>query len=141
MQIEPDIAGFEEAQARLSTKLGIEIVFRTPVPAAYPPGTPMNDDGEPLDPTIEPTSGGGYTDTVVRCGWARGAVGEEAPEVATAVGNMDTGKGVAILTIAQHAQVQWATEAIVFGRDYQITEFKMDGLVHEDRWLAYMEES
>lgn len=140
MQVEPDTAGFEAAQERLSSRLGVEIVFRTPTAPVYPPGTPLNSGGEPLDPTIEPTSGGGFTDVVLRCGWKRGGVGDEAPEVATPVGNMDTSNGVAILTIGQHAQVQWATEALVFGRDYEITEFKMDGLVHEDRWLAYMEE-
>lgn len=138
--MEPDWAGFEEAQGRLAEKLGIEIVFRTIAPVVYPADTPMNRNGEPLDPTVEPESGGGTTETTVRCGWTRGNIPEEAPEVATAVGNKSTADGVAILTIAQHAQVQLATEANVLGVEYEITDWRVDGLRHEDRWLAFMEE-
>lgn len=64
-----DVSGFREAQERLRDKLGADVTFRTPTPSVWPAGTPLDPQtGRPYDPTVEPTSGGGFADAMIRVG-------------------------------------------------------------------------
>lgn len=57
--MEPNLAGFREAQARLIAKMADTIVLLTPVEGDYPPGTKLDPEtGTPLDPWVRAAGSG-----------------------------------------------------------------------------------
>jgi hypothetical protein len=60
----PDIAGFIAAQDRMRQVFGRDVPFNVPVAPVWPVDTQLDENGEPYDPTVVPSSGGGMTFTI-----------------------------------------------------------------------------
>lgn len=55
--LEPDVAAFVAAQDDLRRQLGTPATFIVDAVPTYPPDTPLDSAGRPLDPTIDPIPG------------------------------------------------------------------------------------
>lgn len=142
--VSPDIAGFIEAQDRQRELFGEDIPFHVREAAVYPDGTQLDPEtGKPYDPTIKPTSGGGFTDEVVR-----GIVifrpihtNLEDPlgDSHLQGGLRRATSAVVDIGIADLARVADAAEATVKDVRYKVTDIEKDGIDGVDRVLAFLE--
>lgn len=136
----PDLAGWREAQDRLREALGEDVTFSIPLPKTYDESVALDPEtGEPYDPTVVPTSGGGFTSVIVRATVVFHPIkrGDEDQVEQSAVGMMDI-KNVALLVgEADYPGIQDAAEFVLHGRDYRITDMMPDGLVGIDRYVVY----
>lgn len=64
---QPDLAGFDAAQRRLRQKLGRVTIFLQWIDEGYPQGTPVDQEGNAFDPTVQPASGGYYASASAVC--------------------------------------------------------------------------
>lgn len=140
----PDMAGFEDAQDRLRQALGRVVTFHTRVPAVYPLGTRLDrETGEPMDPTIQPSSGGGFTDVDLKVGVIERQVSPARPHLdvqATPIGPMEDTVLVLDVDVTDWPSVEDATEVTDLGVRYEIVEARPSGVVDEDRVIVYCEE-
>jgi hypothetical protein len=70
----PDIAGFIAAQDRMRQVFGRDVPFNVPVAPVWPVDTQLDENGEPYDPTVVPSSGGGTAPSVIHVGVVRNAL-------------------------------------------------------------------
>lgn len=133
--MDPDLAGYREAQVRLIAKLGSDVEFFTPTDVIWPPGTILDPETQqPYDPETEPQSSG-FSSASVRCGLAIRPIGLSRRGVAdddltTAIGRIEEGEGVLIVPIEDYDanRLDEATRATVYGEPYEITQTDGDGL-------------
>lgn len=138
----PDIAGFRDAQERLIDQLGQDVTFKLRRTPTYPPGTRLNDDGRPYDPTVKPTAGtDGFDEQVVRCSVVYRPIVRvpNAPDEATWAGTRRDQSMAVTFKVADYARVEDADEATVNGIDYKVTEIVPDGLTEVQRYIAFLE--
>jgi hypothetical protein len=132
----PDIAGFQEAQDRLNDELGEDVTFIAVEPKVWPAGTPVDrETGEPLDPIIEPESGGGEIATVVRCTPIEGAIRAQDPTRISPSGVRDTEELVFSVKLVDTPLVADAVYVDHNGERYHVTDVKND----DDRTLVFTE--
>lgn len=139
----PDIPGYQDAMRRLSELFGVEVTFSVPPisgdivwddDTSFDPET-----GLPLDPTIEPISGGDPSEITVTALISHHP-GRATDETLTGpLGMVESADLMLILLPEAHAEVQGSTQATVFGERRRITEWRPDGLQGVDRWLVYTE--
>jgi hypothetical protein len=139
----PDIAGFLEAQERMREEFGRDVAFNVPVAATWPADTQLDENGEPYDPTVVPTSGGGTAPSVIHVGVVRQALPtNEEDEVDRGPGGVrSTERAVLIVAPPDYLTVQPAVSFELDGIAYTITDMTPDGIVGTDRWLVFGEAS
>lgn len=136
------ITGYADAQARLRAKTGRELCFYTPVAETWPPGTPLDAHGKPIDPSVEPEQSG-FEGKPILCNVAsrpvRGAIGSGATD--SPVGLIGSSSLVLITDPELYATVEDATECVVFGHRYKIEDAKPDQLGGDkvQRMLIFVE--
>lgn len=139
----PDIAGFKEAQDRLRTELGTDVMFDIPVPPVWPPGTQLDrETGEPYDPTVVPESGGGTTQVTVRALPVFRPIRTAGEDFVEAGPGGITRDRAAALDLADedYAQVENATHFTLSGMRFRVTEAIPDGIeAAPDRHIIYGE--
>lgn len=139
----PDIAGFRDAQNRLREVLGQDVTFHVPEAVTWDPAVALDPEtGQPYDPTTVPTSGGGHADVVIRVSVVfrtirRGAVEDQV--IDQPVGVMNDGTVALLIAQADYAAIQDATEFVLNGKDYRITDILPDGIGEIDRYVAFGE--
>ena len=137
-----DLTGFRDAQNRLRAGMGQDVDFKVPVTKTYASGVQLDpESGEPYDPTVVPTSGGGFTTVTVRALIVfrpiRGALDEPAEEGPRGISR---GESMALdIAAADNAEVEDATEAEVNGVNYRITDWVPEGIQGTDRWIVFLE--
>jgi hypothetical protein len=142
MTIQPDIAGFREAMDEARGAFGEAVTFHVPVAPVWPAGTPIDEDtGLPFDPTVEPESGGGFTDVAKNVLVIYHAIGPglSAPQVSEPAGLMKGESVVLDMSVPDYPDVQAATEATVNGTRYLVTDRQDDGILGTDRVLIFCE--
>lgn len=146
--VEPDLAGYREAQIRLVSNLGTTVPFFTPTAEVYAPGTPIDPETDrPFDPTVAPLASG-FSSAGVKCGVAIRPVGLsrrgiEDDVAATALGLIEEGTGILIVPRQDYLDndLDTATEVEVHGERYEITQSEEDGLADEThRFLVYIKQ-
>lgn len=142
--MEPDIAGYEAAQANLRAKMGREVPFFTPTPTVWPEDIPVDAEGRPLDPTVAPLASG-FASAAVNCNVAvRSTHGlqYEAPQLDGPIGKVGYRSVMLIMDAGDFPTVKDATECEVFGRRYKIEADRPDqvGGANIQRWLVFAEE-
>jgi hypothetical protein len=137
--LDPDKAGFADAQRRLREAFGEPCTFRWPAVDTWPDGTPIDPLTErPYDPSIEPASEVQRTETVT-CSVVFRAVGRMQPEpVSSAIGVLDANKIVLIADITDRNRIEGATEVDVRGERYVVDSTRPDGIGEMQRFLAYI---
>lgn len=143
----PNLGGFDDAMARLREHLDAEVVFHIPAApgaATYPAGTAFDPEtGFPMDPVLEPTSGGAETDVTVTASVLKPPfVSSRDETVLAAPGRMESASMLLSVTPAVKASIEDATSVTVYGERQQITEVRPDGAFNSaapDRWLIYLE--
>lgn len=142
--IAPDGAGFREAQDGLREQLGITVTFQIPEIATWPEGTKVNPDtGLPYDATIQPESGGGFTDvdkTVLPIFKQASPLRPQSDTSTQPVGEMSGMDLDVDVSTKDHEDVREATQMIVNGSTFRIDEWKAFSLgagAGVYRWIAY----
>lgn len=139
----PDITGFFAAQDRLRELTGVDATFRVPTPKVWPAGTQLDrETGEPYDPTVVPVSGGEPTEVVVRCSILTQLVSSNLTNATEATqAGVFRGESVALgLAEERHAEVKDATEVVVAGVEYRVTEIVPDPAFNNvQRYVAFGE--
>ncbi len=140
--MQPDLAGFREAQARLREEMGVDVTFRIPVAAVWPVGTPLDPQtGRPYDPTVEPQSGGSFTNVVKRVGlvFRPIKVNVEDPVGDEVQGGIRHGESLALaVSVADHPDIEDATQLNLEGTEFAVTSIIVDpGL--DDRYIVFGE--
>lgn len=140
IMVEPDITGFREAQSKLRTLLGQDIVFHVQAEKVWGPDVAIDpEQGEPYDPTSVPESGGEITDVTVRASVVfRPLARTPEDEVTTSpVGLMGTQVVALDIAPADYLAIEDAIEFILNGRTFHITDITPDGLTSVDRFIVY----
>lgn len=139
----PDIAGFLDAQDRLRDKMGQDVDFMVRVASVWPGGTPLDENGEPYDPTVKPTSGGDLRPVTKRVGVMFKKASPLRPGADTQWETVGEFSGMDIilnLNGTDYADVRTAVQVWFNGLKFRIVEFKPGGLGGVDRWLVYGQE-
>jgi hypothetical protein len=139
----PDIDGWREAQNRLRIALGKDVTFEVPETPVWPDGTQLDrETGLPFDPTIEPVSGGGYTEVTIKVMPVTHPIRpREADNVSPneAAGLLYEGNMILLTAEADFPLIEGATRFVLDGRRFGITDIMPDGLTRVDRYLVYGE--
>lgn len=145
MAVVPSFDGFNEAMSRLHDLFDAEVIFHIP-PApgsvSYPEGTAFDPQTQmPMDPTVEPTSGGGETDVPKRAGIIH-RVGAEDETQSAAPGRMESAPMILTIPASEKPDIEDATTVTVYGERQAITEMRPDAAFNSsapDRWLIFLE--
>lgn len=145
--VEPDVAGFANAQVFLREKLGRDVPFFTPTATVYPSGTAMDPEtGRPYDPAILPEASG-FTSAVVRCsvvnrpmGLSRRGLDDDTRQ--TAAGILESREANLIVTPADYEDnnLDLATRVRLFDEEYEILQAEQDavGPGAVQRYIVYL---
>lgn len=116
--------GYVDAQVRLRAKFGKDCTFFSPTPTTWPPGTPLNLNGDPLDPSVTPLASG-VASASVRCSVVSRPILRtlEAPPMINApVGLKDHANLVVIMSRQEFEdnELENATTVEIFDQLYKI---------------------
>lgn len=140
----PDLEGYVDAQERLRAKLGRDVPFFTPTPTVWPSNVPLDAEGVPLDPSVQPLSSG-FASASVRCSVASHPVGGglAAPASDTPIGIKDFSNLVLSMSKSDYDTyaIAQAVEAELFDRRYKIEAREPDqiGPGEAQRVLIFVE--
>lgn len=143
--MQPDLAGFRAAQASLATAFGATVTFSIPPDAddvTWPDDTPLDPEtGLPFDPVIEPESGGEATEVEATAQVVHRTVGQGDQTPFGPLGWVESADIALILSVDDKAEVEAATEVVVFGERQRVISFRPDGIQPDvvDRWLCFVE--
>lgn len=142
MPVLPDIAGFKAAQQRLREHMGVEVTFRIPTDPVWPAGAALDPQtGRPYDPTVEPESGGDFTNVVktVALVFRPIKVNVEDPIGDEVQGGIRHGESIALsMSVDDYADVSEAIQVNLQGTEYRVMSMIVDpGL--DDRYIAFGE--
>jgi hypothetical protein len=146
MSVEPNVAGWMEAQDRLREKLGTTVYFLIPPTLTvedYPPGTSLDPETQlPFDPTVEPISGEQAQRVSVVASVVHRPIDTDVRDAALnmPVGLVPSGNAALIISLADRPRVEDATEVEIWGERYRITEWRRDGLTVQNRWIVFTQE-
>lgn len=137
----PDLVGFRAAQERKRAAFGEDVRFLWPAVRAYPAGTALNGEGEPLDPTAVPDSVV-QPEVTRKVGVAQG-IGTiqrlSRESVQSAAGRFERAEVMAICDLGLQSQLEGAVvfERLSTGERYEIVGDRVDGVGPPDRYLVY----
>lgn len=136
----PSLAGFAEAQDRKRALLGSDVTFLWPAVVTFDPTVPLNMEGQPYDPVIQPTASsqasasarvGAFFKAVNRGGAANAAV-------ESAIGGDERSRIFLALASADGIRMEGASQFIFHGTLFKIDVIKVDEIVlGYQRWLVY----
>jgi hypothetical protein len=136
----PDLAGFADAQQRLRLLFGEVVVFLGEVTVEFPDGTALDMNGNPYDPTIEPTASA-QASASARCSVAaKPTVAFGSEEQPSQAGIIETGHLTLIADIADRALIEDKSHAIVRERRWLIGSIKPDGIAGIQRLVIGLRE-
>lgn len=139
MMVNPDVAGFQAAQARLRAELGVDVTFLVPVAPTYPPGTPVDPDtGRPLDPFAEPVTERGWDEEPARVSFINRGVGE-GDAAQTPLGSIDEGKAALIIDGDTYGRVRRATRVKIGPETYAVEQMRYDPSLRSERYVVFLE--
>jgi hypothetical protein len=144
--MEPNIAGWTEAQDRLRRKLGTTVYFLIPPTLTvedYPPGTSLDPEtGFPFDPTVEHTSGEQAQRIEVVAAVVHRPIDTDVRDAALdmPIGLVPSSNAALIISLEDRPRVESATEVEIWGERYRITEWRRDGLTAQNRWIVFTQE-
>lgn len=137
----PDLAGFRDAQERKRLALGEDVIFRWPAVRTYAAGVALNAEGEPLDPTVDPTDVQ-QPEVTVHAAVAQGVgtlqrLGRESEQ--SAAGRFERGEIMVICDLDDAPTLDGAVEfeRVGTGETFQILGDREDGVSIPDRYLVY----
>jgi hypothetical protein len=144
--VEPDLEGFVDAQERKRQALGQEVTFFKPTATVWP-DVPVDEEGVPLDPTVQPLSSGvasaSAVVSVVNRPVAGGARGIQPHSEETAVGLAERTSLILIIGKPQFDALglAGAAEAEVFEHLYVVRDKLADqmGPGPTQRMLIFVE--
>lgn len=120
--MDPDFAGFEQAQARLRASFGVDVDFFNAPSVTLPSGTPVDQHGAPFDPTV---AGSAVTASArVKCSVAYRSGGDQAK--ATAAGVFDHTHVMLISGSAAASAVSAAQTFLLREETYDVEVAKLD---------------
>lgn len=133
--MEPDLAGFRDAQERKRRAFSEPIVLLGPVEASYPPGTAMDPEtGEPYDPTVTATASARASAVIdAEFVWQS----TQDPEDPSPVGRLDTQHPMLIAASAAASAVEGKSHFEARGSEFEIRATHFDGITGVDRLLIY----
>lgn len=139
MAVQPDIQGFRDAMNSMRALTGQDVTFHVPIAPVWPPGTALDENGQPYDATVVPSSGGGTTDIVKRVGVVSPIVTRRAIDDvrASEQGVVRTNHVVLDVAVADIPDIANATTFTMHGVLFQITDTITDGLIGDDRLLVF----
>lgn len=131
----PDVAAFVAAQDRLRAQLGTEVTFLTPPgDVEWPEGTPLDREGRPLDPRVDPVPGSDAdteTTKTVSTVFRGTDVQDEA------IGWQEGTDLMLDVALEDWADVADAKHVVVFGEKYEIRASIKQGVVIPDRVIVF----
>lgn len=131
----PDLAGFAAAQDWLIDTLGRPVTFCIPIAPVWPPDTVLRDDGRPMDPQVQPQSGGGYTPVVKTVTLVIERMTSDGDAKSEAAGMFSGADAIVKLKSTDHADVANATRIVIeSGERFAITSWKPHPF-GPDRWM------
>lgn len=140
-----DLEGFREAQITLRERFSQDVTFRRYDDGTYGPEIAIDpESGVPYDPMASAIASG-VTEIPASAEVFRGhrASDTEADEVATAIGEIETGQAVLAIDPADLAEIQGATEVVVDGEVYRVSnnvDERSIGPLAADRTLIWVEQ-
>jgi hypothetical protein len=136
----PSLSDFAEAQDRKRSLLGSDVTFLWPAVVTFAPGTPVDMEGNPYDPIIQPTASS-QASASVRVGAFFKAVnrgGAANAAVETAIGADDRTRIFLSVAAADGPTITGASQFIFHGTLFRIDAIKVDEIVlGYQRWLVY----
>jgi hypothetical protein len=138
----PDLDGWREAQARLRTALGQNVTFKIPLPKVWDPDVQLDPEtGEPYDPTVVPTSGGGFAEIEKRVSVVFRPIhpNVEDPVLDEPAGVMHRESVALMADPADYPDIEDAARFTLQGNEYRVTSIDADGLVETDRYVIFGE--
>lgn len=138
--MEPDLAGFKDAQVRLTESMGSLVVFLTPEETVWPSGAVIDpESNRPLDPWVQPESSG-FASAAVKCSMVYGPIKGTGDDqtVQSPIGPIREGEAAAIMFEDGYAQASGATRAIWKETNWTVSEFTKDET--PERWIAFLQE-
>lgn len=134
--MDPDLAGFSEAQQRLRSAFGEPVVFLAPVESVWPDGTPVDPEtNRPYDPVLAATSSG-QASALVNATVAVRPYGKPEAEW-TALGATERDHVMLISDIAAASACEGAESFVVRDESYKVTAMRPDGIGGVQRWLTF----
>lgn len=137
----PDLAGFRDAQERKRAAFGEDVTFRWPAVRTYDPDVSLNAEGEPLDPTVQPTAVN-QPEITRKVGVAQGVgtiqrLGKESEQ--TAAGRFERAEIMLICDLGLQSDLDGATEfeRLSTGEHFEVLGDRVDGVGPPDRFLIY----
>lgn len=140
----PDIGGFVAAQDRFRQAFGRDIQFNIPVNPVWPADTQLDPEtGQPFDPTVVPSSGGGTTAQIAHVSVIRDMLPtNEQDEVDWGPSGIRNAERTAlIVSQADHLLVQNAVSFELDGLTFNIGAWSEGGIVGGERWVCFGESS
>lgn len=135
--MEPDLAGFRDAQDRLRDHFGSIVTMLGDVQVSFPPGTRLDPQtGRPYDPTVEPSSSAQATSVVKANVAYRPMAGD--PSEPAAIGWVDTAEVMLNLASAAASAASGANAFLIRDERYQVVANHFDGIGDApDRYLIF----
>lgn len=131
--LEPNLEGYLDAQSRLRAAMGQVVPFFTPTASVWPPGTPLADNGEPIDPAVAPLASG-FASAAVTCSVAnrpirgQGMLIPQTQDVAIGI----AAHSMLLLVMSKedfdNNDIEEATQCEVFDKRYKIEAAQPDQL-------------
>jgi hypothetical protein len=140
MSVPPNIAGFDAAQRRLRTLLGVEATFHREGIKTWPPGTARDPEtGEPVDSFVSPISAP-IEDIAIRCSLVTRPLSRllQPEREEAALGWVGSDSAALIMSPEDHALVTGAKYVSVNAVRYLVTDFREDATSIVPRVIAFL---
>lgn len=141
--IQPNLAGFVDAQQRLRSQFGEPVWFIKPSSVTFAPNTNIDPStGQPFDPAIKPIASAAASASA-QCNVffraiSRGGMGHEFAQSAADIRNWSL---VMLITdISNRSICQGAVQVLLRGDTWKVMSEKPDGLGDTQRWLVYVKQ-
>lgn len=134
--MDPDLAGFADAQGRLREAFAEPVVFIRPPELVWPSGTPIDPEtGAPYDPTIDPVSWSDDT-AEIPCDILTQPLTKD-DVTWTALGATERDHAIFIAASGTASAASGASAVVARDEDYMVTSQKFDGVAGVQHFLTF----